>query len=245
MSPDEQLIFNRITSENLDLAVANLKQTQDFSFQGLKKLHDATFFPDPALPEKVRQLMESYYPIRPAVGSWQKVRTGLTPYGYTTYYSPLGQSDYRNAEQAITAARPKNMNTVGFFAKIERLAAVYAELDYLHAFWDGNSRVNRAFVREMAAASGVEIDFNKIKAKDMYIARDKSLAQLNLERRPEQLGQSAKGFTPYKELQETQRELNQLYPNVTLLAAFHQAAKNTIQQAHTRQQKQSDPKPKL
>ncbi|MDK4565470.1 Fic family protein, partial [Kingella kingae] len=162
----------------------------------------------------------------PEDDNWQKPRVGLTPYSYLTRYSPLEKSDFQNAENAIKAAKPENMQNLSFDDKVKRLANVYAEIDYLHAFWDGNSRVNRAFVQELARSSGIKIDFdtNKISEKDMYIARDKSLAELNLSRRGEDLKKLDYKPNPYNEQKEIVQDLNTYYPNISLFSVFKNAA---------------------
>ena len=192
----------------------------------MKELHDKTFFPNPSAPEKVREQMSSYFKMRPEDDNWQKPRVGITPYPYLTRYSPLEKSDFQNAENAIRAAKPENMQNLSFDEKVKRLANVYAEIDYLHAFWDGNSRVNRVFVQELARSSGIKIDFNtnKISEKDMYIARDKSLAELNLSRRGEDLKKLGYKPNPYNEQKEIFQDLNTYYPNVSLFSVFKNAA---------------------
>lgn len=226
LSNEEQMEFNRVVTRNLQMAVVELRATQDFSFHGLKQLHDKTFFPSPSLPEKVRTEMNNFYQMRPARDDWGgKLRFNITPYPYETYYSPLEQADYQQVERVIGLAKYANTKDLPFDERVQRLAQVYAEVDYLHAFWDGNSRVNRAFVQELAASSGVELDFSKVSEKEMYIARDKSLAELNLSRRPEQL----KNLThmnpnPYVSLQGSLEELNQYYPKIDLSSVFRQIA---------------------
>ncbi|WP_392423475.1 KfrB domain-containing protein [Eikenella halliae] len=231
LSKEEQIEFDSIASDNLQRAIEQLRRTQDFSFRGLKQLHDSAFFPSQDLPEKIRAEMNNFYQIRPARDDWGgKLRFNITPYPYETYYSPLESADYQRAERAIELAKYASTKDLPFDEKVERLAQVYAEVDYLHAFWDGNSRVNRMFVRELAASSGVELDFSKVSEKDMYIARDKSLAELNLSRRPEQL----KNLThmnpnPYVSLQGSLEELNQYYPKIDLSSVFRRiAAEQTI-----------------
>lgn len=187
LSEKEQDIFNSITSEKLDQAVFELRRNSNFSFSGLKELHDTAFKSTDSLPENVRATMDSYFPMRPEREDWKKRRDGITPFPYDTFYSPLEKSDFANAERAIDAAKPEKMLGLTLEEKVKRLVDVYAELDYLHAFWDGNSRVNRVFVRELASQSGVNLDFEKIDRKEMYVARDKSLAELNLQRRAVQL----------------------------------------------------------
>lgn len=189
-------------------------------------------------------MMQSYYEMRPDYDNWQKTRqVSKLPYPYISMYSPLGGEDFLNLEEVIASARPENMTNLSFDEKVNRLTAVYAEADYLHAFWDGNSRVNRAFVQEMARASGIEIDYALMDRNDLYVARDKSLSELNLARRS---AEALKGIrydytNAYDGLRETLDNLNQVYPNVSLRGMFEQAAKpiHDQQNRHDTEQSQS------
>lgn len=53
LNSDEEKLFNRVTSINLDNASEKLRKSQNFSFAGLKELHDKTFTPNQNLPPKV------------------------------------------------------------------------------------------------------------------------------------------------------------------------------------------------
>lgn len=245
MNENERALFNAITADNLQIASKKLRETQNFSLDGLKQLHDSTFIPTHDLPERVRQTMLNYYPERPQRDDWKKERVDVTPFPYVTFYSPAEASDRQNAEKAISAARPENMKGLPTTEKVERLATVYAEIDYLHAYWDGNSRVNRAFVKELAAASNIELNWEQIPQKAMYAARDKSLIEMNLNRRPDELKQMRypdRRGNVYEELTFDSEDLQRYYPSATLSSVMKQAAKEIKQpeahkEAQTPQQK--------
>lgn len=225
---DSQIIFDRLSIKRLRDASSQLRQTKDFSFSGLKFLHDQTFLPTPNLSRDIYKLMKSYYEMRPDDNSWQKNRqVPRLQYPYVTMYSPLESGDFVNAEAAIKSALPENMINLDIGQRIKRLTSVYAEIDYLHAFWDGNSRVNRAFVQEMAHASSIVFDFNSITHEIMYVARDKSLLELNLLRRPEELKTIRHPYNKnaYIGLQEDLNDLNKYYPSVTLISVFSNIAR--------------------
>lgn len=214
---ETETLFNRLTAENLHMAIQTFRANPQFSFAGLKQLHDDTFYPDPNLPNEVLDKMKAYYPMRPQRDDWKKTRNDVTPFPYDTFYSSLEKGDFQRADAAIQQA----LSSHGVQQKIENLANVYAELDFLHAFWDGNSRINRAFVRELARHLELEVDYTQITHKEMYVARDKSLINMNLTRRAEAL----KSLTyikpnPYKSQQDTLQELERYYPNVNLLNLF-------------------------
>ncbi|EHM55436.1 Fic family protein [Cardiobacterium valvarum] len=225
---DSQIIFNRISIKRLRDASLRLRKKQRFNFFSLKFLHDSTFDPTPDLPDSVRVLMKDYYKVRPAANDWHKLRlVSRLERPHLTLYSPLQSGDFHNAETAIKAALPENMADLNLAQKIERLTTVYAEIDYLHGFGDGNSRVNRAFVQEMARASGIVFDFANLDYEVMYVARDKSLCELNLARRPDDLKDV---FHPYEGnayigLQKNLSLLKQAYPGITLNSIFANIAK--------------------
>jgi len=70
------------------------------------------------------------------------------------------------------------------------MGKLYAELDYIHPFGDGNSRTLRAFTRQLAREAGYEIDWERFGSDEfgrdlLYIARDRSvneIAYLHVER---------------------------------------------------------------
>lgn len=228
LDQEQQEIFNEVTIQRLYDAVVYLRGKQKFSFSSLKFLHNWTFDPTPDLPDPVRALMKDYYKVRPAANDWHKLRlVSRLEHPHLTLYSPLQSGDFYNAETAIKAALPENMVDLTLAQKIERLITVYAEIDYLHGFGDGNSRVNRAFVQEMARASGIVFDFANLDYEVMYVARDKSLCELNLARRPDDLKDV---FHPYEEnayigLQKDLNDLKQAYPGITLHSIFANIAK--------------------
>lgn len=228
LNKEQQEIFNEISAERLSVAKNHLRLKQKFNFFSLKFLHDWTFDPTPDLPDPVRALMKDYYKIRPAANDWHKLRfASRLERPHLTLYSPLQSGDFYNAETAIKAALPENMADLNLAQKIERLTTVYADIDYLHGFGDGNSRVNRTFVQEMARASGIVFDFANLDYEVMYVARDKSLCELNLARRSDDLKDV---FHPYEEnayigLQKDLNDLKQAYPGITLHSIFANIAK--------------------
>lgn len=58
-----------------------------------------------------------------------------------------------------------------------RLAGLYGDLDYAHAFYEGNSRTLREFTRQLSLAAGLTLDWVQSRASAetrnaLYIARD-------------------------------------------------------------------------
>lgn len=238
LSPEEQEIFNEISAERLQRAVLWLRESQDFGFAALKRLHDAPFQPTAQLPPAVARLMQAYRPLRPALENWQKTRqlSRLPP--YSTRYSPLQPADFERVAAAIDAALPENSGQLALAERLALLVAVYAEIDYLHAFGDGNSRVNRPFVQELARANGVILDFRGLDRETVYVARDKSLLALNLARRPGLAAIVSPNHNPNGHdartlAEQTLAALERVYPAVSLARLFSAAARLRSEDAAT------------
>ena len=57
---------------------------------------------------------------------------------------------------------------------IERLAYYLGDLNSIHPFREGNGRVQRLFIIELASRAGYELDFSKVTPKEMIKASDKA-----------------------------------------------------------------------
>jgi cell filamentation protein len=63
-----------------------------------------------------------------------------------------------------------------------RLAALYADLDHAHGFYEGNSRTLREFTRSLADAAGFTLDWigtgvGAAERNQLYIARDAAVLE--------------------------------------------------------------------
>jgi cell filamentation protein len=77
-------------------------------------------------------------------------------------------------KDALEIDKLKQMDTQAFS---KRIANVYAQLDFLHPFKEGNSRTLREFTREIGLTAGFDLHWEKVsqndKARDLlYAARD-------------------------------------------------------------------------
>lgn len=184
----EFALFEAITQRNLYKAVIELQETQQYNLDGLRFLHDKTFQIEEDCPLSAQQEILNYQGERPPRDDWFKVRDlGKFFPPHTAYYSGLEDHELEAAQKAIEQTLPHVMHGLSLDEKIVRLANLYAELDYLHLFNDGNSRVNRMFVWSIAQSNGINIHFNLLDHQEMYAARDKAVAQINLQRRAEHL----------------------------------------------------------
>jgi len=83
----------------------------------------------------------------------------------------------------LEAAKPDKLRVLKTPAFTARFAEIYAELDYIHPFSDGNSRTLRTFTKQLARQAGYEIDWERFGRIDvgrdlLYIARDLSVNAL-------------------------------------------------------------------
>ncbi|MCL2872015.1 MAG: Fic family protein [Betaproteobacteria bacterium] len=83
----------------------------------------------------------------------------------------------RNAAPAIL----RQLKTTAEF--VEKLSRIYAKLDYIHPFYEGNSRALCEFTRQIALASGYELAWDKFNLSDtrrdlLNIARDRAVGEL-------------------------------------------------------------------
>lgn len=117
---------------------------------------------------------------------WLKPRGLSTQSGvFLVAYSRMDANAQARLDTVLKDADPdklRHLNTAEFTA---RLGKIYAELDYIHPFSDGNSRTLRAFTKQLANESGYEVDWERFNRSPigrdlLYIARDLSVNELAL-----------------------------------------------------------------
>ena len=183
MSPDqrEQLeadyTFKRIVELELDPVRGNfdavhLKEINRRIFQDLP---GAGF--DDVTPGDFR-------PPVPEGQDWMKNR-GLSTVDGTFYvaYSRMDEAAQARLDKALESAKPAELRGLKTAEFTARLASVYAELDYVHPFSDGNSRTLRTFTKQLAKEAGFELDWEQFGRSPagcdlLYIARDRSVNEL-------------------------------------------------------------------
>ena len=112
---------------------------------------------------------------------WMKQR-GLSTVDGSFYvaYSRMDDAVTARLDKALEAANPDELNGLKTPEFTARIANIYAELDYVHPFSDGNSRTLRTFTKQLAKESGYELDWERFGRNDvgrdlLYIARDRSV----------------------------------------------------------------------
>jgi cell filamentation protein len=127
-----------------------------------------------------------YRPPVPTGHDWVKVRN-LETVGalLNVAYSPMDEEAQARLDNVLKQADPIALGKLKTNDFIQAIGKLYAEMDYIHPFPDGNSRTLREFSRQLAEASGYTIDWERFSkspiSRDLlYIARDRSVNELAL-----------------------------------------------------------------
>lgn len=126
---------------------------------------------------------------RPPVAAgndWIKSRS-LETVGVTSNvaYSSMDEAAQARLDNVLKGADPAALSKLKPAAFTKAIGTLYAEVDYIHPFSDGNSRTLREFTRQLAEASGYKLDWERFgkspAGRDvLYIARDRSVNALAL-----------------------------------------------------------------
>lgn len=125
---------------------------------------------------------------RPAIasGDWMKSRKLETYAGDSAVaYSRMDAAAQEKLDAVLKGADPQSLAILDTTSFTSAMADLYTRLDHLHPFPDGNSRTLRVFTKQLAAASGYNLDwerFNRDAAtrEGLYVARDKSVNDIAL-----------------------------------------------------------------
>jgi len=115
---------------------------------------------------------------------WMKQRGLSTVEGsFFVAYSRMDQAAVARLDKVLEGANPDALRGLTTAEFTTRFAKLYAELDYVHPFSDGNSRTLRTITRQLAKEVGYEIDWERFGRSDvgrdlLYIARDLSVNEL-------------------------------------------------------------------
>lgn len=103
------------------------------------------------------------------------------------FYSQMDGRALQHLDNTLKRADPNKLSSLNTADFTKEIADIYANVDYVHPFREGNSRTLRAFTHQLAKDSGYVIkwqNFNENQAgRDILcIARDKSVNQIALPR---------------------------------------------------------------
>lgn len=125
-----------------------------------------------------------YRPAVPDGKDWMKNRALETADGsFFVAYSRMDDKAQQRLDKALEVAKPEQLRQLDTQAFTAVMAKLYAELDYVHPFSDGNSRTLRTFTKQLANESGYELEWERFShgpgGRDaLYVARDKAVNQL-------------------------------------------------------------------
>ncbi|GHU37385.1 hypothetical protein AGMMS50256_35260 [Betaproteobacteria bacterium] len=152
--------------------VAHLKEVhrrifQDFPAHGIKNPPPGAF----------REPVEEW-------GDWHKNRK-LESIGGNSYvcYSPMNKKSLERLDQVLKEARPATLRQLKTAEFIKAFSGIYAQLDYIHPFHEGNSRTLRTFTRQIAKEAGYDLNWQRFNTNAhtrdlLYIARDRGVGDL-------------------------------------------------------------------
>jgi len=156
-----------------------------FDIAHLQEIHRRIFQDVPGIPNVALVVREDFTPGKfrspvPEGLSWKKERplksTGESHY---VYYSSMDTENVKKLEIILKDISVEQMSKLPEDKFKFEMAALYAKLDQIHPFNDGNSRTLREFTSQLAKETGYEIEWSKLDSESghelLYIARDKSV----------------------------------------------------------------------
>lgn len=127
-----------------------------------------------------------FRPAVPAGKDWLKRRTFETvDVPSSVAYSRMDDRARTRLDDLLQHADPAELARLDTAAFTQTIGTLYSELDYIHPFSDGNSRTLREFTRQLAEASGYQLDWapfgqSPVGRDLLYIARDLCVNELAL-----------------------------------------------------------------
>jgi len=114
----------------------------------------------------------------------QKIRVSeATGINSPVYYPPISKAENSLENVLKSAGGPAAFAGLDKDAFAERMATLYAKVDYLHPFTEGNSRTLRVFTEQLAKEAGRTFDWGESNATGaardkLYAARDKAVLKM-------------------------------------------------------------------
>jgi cell filamentation protein len=102
-------------------------------------------------------------------------------------YSDMDEKSRSELASTLDGVDPEKLKGMKTEEFTKHLGELYTKLDYIHPFIDGNSRTLRTFTKQLAEASGYDLDWQRFNQSDktrneLYIARDLGVNKIALER---------------------------------------------------------------
>lgn len=222
------LVANRIRELQLNPVRGN------FDADHLKQIHQRIF-----------QDLPHYAPgkYRPDAEEHSKARV-LESIGHRYYieYAPRSQIDNGIDKTLAEFGDPSTFRGLDANEFSVKMANLYADLDYLHPFVEGNSRTLRTFTAQIAREAGYNLDWARVNSNAsgrdrLYIARDQEVAKRAFSGLNEERAMSSSNRKEY----EAWMLIMVPFPDVESLQQIIQKATSYVQDL----EKSESKKPKL
>jgi cell filamentation protein len=168
--------------DNRGLELLN-KPPEVFNGEALRATHQYLFqdFPKYGLDNPPPGKMRDYV----TEGDWRKDRPLPSIPKGSSYvcYSPMSEYNKTEIDRVLEGAQPARLKNLPPQEFADEMCKVYAQLDYIHPFYEGNSRTLRVFTGQLAKASGYELEWEKLNRSEttrdlLCIARDRAVGEL-------------------------------------------------------------------
>ena len=147
----------------------------DFGVEYLRTIHayifqDAPRYGTTFVPGGFRDPDDSY-------GKTRRIGSGEKALEYKVIYSASSEIEKDLTRILNNFGGHDSLRGLDAEQVSERLAKLYADLDHVHSFGEGNSRTLREFIRQLALEAGFTLDWDTASVDDekqhaLYVARD-------------------------------------------------------------------------
>lgn len=166
------------------LELQNRPVDGSFDVTHLKEVNRRIFQDLPDIPGFENVMPGQFRPPVPDGKDWMKNRGLSTVQGsFFVAYSRMDDAAKFRLDKVLEGVTPSELRALKTENFTQRIGELYAELDYVHPFLDGNSRTLRAFTGQLAQVTGYCIDWDRFSrsatGRDLlYIARDRSVNEI-------------------------------------------------------------------
>lgn len=151
-----------------------------YDIEHLKKIHEHIF--KYAESKQAKNEDEKFYnpgSFRPKCNGWAKDRSNECYLNSIVFYSRMDENDIADLNNTLSNIDVKALSALNEHDFSKEIANLYAKLDYIHPFKEGNSRTIREFTRTLALECEFNLDWEKITDDyDLYIARDLAVNEI-------------------------------------------------------------------
>ena len=194
---DKKIEYKHASDEITSLVKKRILELRNKPIEGafdvahLQEIHRVIFQDVLGVPNAALVVREDFTPGKfrspvPEGLSWKKERSlKSTDKIHPIYYSSMNTENIKKLETILKSTSLEQMSKLPEDKFKYEMAVLYAKLDQIHPFNDGNSRTLREFTSHLAKNSGYIIEWSKLDSEQghelLYIARDKSVNTITSE----------------------------------------------------------------